>query len=541
MLSNFIQGFSNFYQPLLQSSYFMLFVIITFGLLIGRIRLGSFSFDFSAVIFIALLFGHYGVKIDPVIQQIGILLFIFTIGIQAGPGFFRSFIKNGRSFILLAFIIVATGAIISAIAILAFGVDKNLVIGIFNGALTSTPGLAAAVEATNSPLSSIGYGIAYPFGVVGVVLFISLMPKIMKINLRKEEEKYQSTLLKEFPQIVTRDFIVSNSEVLGKPFSVLRSDVCTKQCITTKIFRENSVIIPHVDTHLLLGDIIRVVGPDPDMGHVSELVGAETNHAFPKTESSDAQWIFVTNKSIINKRIEDLNLFDNFNASIAVLKRSSIDISPDPTTHLRFGDRLFIAADRESFPAIISLFGNESKRLSETDFLPITLGIIIGIIIGSIPFNLGFFTLKLGLTGGVLAAALTLSSIGKTGPIIWSMSSNANLLIREFGLLLFLASVGCDAGAHLVETLVNNGMLLFGIGALISIIPMIIGWWLGSKLFKINLLSLFGLITGGMTSTPGLGAAAKHTDTNIPQIAYATVYPFALVLMIIFSKLLNLL
>ncbi len=541
MLLDIFNEISIYFKPLLGSSFFMLFVIITFGLLLGRIRLGSFSFDFSAVIFIALIFGHYGVILDPIIQQIGILLFIFTIGIQAGPGFFRSFMKNGRSFIFLSIIIVGTGALASAMAIILFGIDKNLIIGIFNGALTSTPGLAAAVEATQSPLSSIGYGIAYPFGVIGVVLFVSLIPKIKKIDIQKEEEEYSTHLLDDYPQIVTKDFIVTNQEVICKPFSVLREDKSTIHCITTKIFRNNQVLIPHTDTQLELDDIIRVVGPDRDMHRVSEMVGPETNHSFPKTESSDAQWIFVTNKAILHKQIEDLNLFANFNASIAVLKRSGIDISPDPKTQLRFGDRLFIAADKESFPAIITLFGNESKRLSETDFLPITLGIIIGIVLGTIPINLGIFTFKLGLTGGVLSAAIILSSIGKTGPIIWSMSSNANLLIREFGLLLFLATVGCEAGSHLVETLINHGILLFGIGAAITLIPLLAGWWVGRRVFRINALSLLGLITGGMTSTPGLGAAAKHTHTNIPQIAYATVYPFALVMMILFSKLLNLL
>jgi putative transport protein len=377
--------------------------------------------------------------------------------------------------------------------------------------------------------------------VVGVVLFVTLIPKLFHVDLTKEEQKYQDKLLEDYPQIVTCDFLIERNEVIGTPFHELKHEETTKHCITTKIFRDQEVFIPHTDTLLKLNDIIRVVGPAADMEKVATLVGRLTKHDFPETTGHDAQWIFVTNKSVINKRIGSLNLFVNFNASIAILKRSGIDIAPDDQTQLRFGDRILVAADKEAFSSIITLFGNDSKRLSETDFLPITLGIIIGILLGSITIPMGFFNFKLGLTGGVLTAALVLSGIGKTGPIIWSMSSNANLLIREFGLLLFLSAVGCEAGAHLVETLTNYGVILFVIGIVATLFPMIVGWWLGKLFFKIDLLSLLGLITGGMTSTPGLGAAAKHTETNIPQVAYATVYPFALVLMIIFSKLLSLL
>ncbi|MDD2346409.1 MAG: TrkA C-terminal domain-containing protein, partial [Bacteroidales bacterium] len=247
----------------------------------------------------------------------------------------------------------------------------------------------------------------------------------------------------------------------------------------------------------------------------------------------------VTNKTIINKTIESLHFFENFNASIAILRRSGIDITPDPNTHLRFGDRLLIAADKSTMKNAATFIGNDTNRLSETDFLPITLGIIIGVLLGSISFQFSqSFTFSLGITGGVLISALVLSGIGKTGPIIWTMSSNANFLLRELGLLMFLTAVGCNAGSNMVETIEKQGFLLFGIGAIITILPLFIGWWMGYKVFKINPLALLGLITGGMTSTPGLGAAAKLSNTNIPQIAYATIYPFALVIMILFSKIL---
>lgn len=523
------------------SEYFFLFLVISLGLLLGRFQIKSISLDFSAVIFIALILGHYGVELPKIIQDIGLLLFIFTIGIQAGPGFSQSFRRNGFKYIVLTFLIVSIGFLLSMGSILFLDTDTPLTTGIFNGALTSTPGLAAAIEATHSPNAAIGYGIAYPVGVVGVVLFITLAPRIYRINIKNTEVDYEKNLKKSLPNIVTKHFLVENKDVINTAFAELKHHRPSIHCIVVNIHRETNTLIPCKDTFLKLGDIITVIGRDDEMIEVEKYIGKEVD--LPKREATtqDVQWFLVTNKTIVNKTISSLKIFENFNASIAVLKRSGIDISPDPNTALRFGDRLLIAADKTSINNVAHLIGNDDKRLSETDFLPITLGIILGVLLGSFTINLfNLFNFSLGITGGVLLVALILSGIGKTGPIIWTMSSNANMLIRELGLLMFLSTVGCNAGAHLTQTIQEHGVTLFLVGAIITITPLLVGWWVGSKLLKINSLALLGLITGGMTSTPGLGAASKHSETNIPQIAYATVYPFALVLMIIFSKLLSL-
>lgn len=520
-----------------ENQYFNLFLIISIGLIIGKIRLKKFSFDFSAVIFVALIFGHYGIKIPSIVQNIGLVLFIFTIGIQTGPSFFRTFKKNGLKFISLTLLIVSTGALTILLSKYFFSINTNLLIGIFNGSLTSTPGLAAAVEVTKSPLSSIGYGISYPFGVIGVMIFISVLPRILKIDFKKVEAEYFESLKDEYPEIITKSFIVENKEFTNIEFSELKKHKPSEHCIVTKIKRKDNFIIPHKETLLFLGDIIKVVGTIDEMVYFEKIIGKRIDFEFPYTKKHSVQWILITNKTVVNKKIGSLNLFQNFNASIAILKRSGINITPDNTTHLRFGDRILVAADEDNYDTICNLFGNDDKRLSETDFLPITLGIVLGLIIGSVSIPMGFTNFKLGITGGVLAAALILSGIGKTGPIIWTLSSSANLLIRELGLLLFLASVGCEAGSHLVDILKQNGIELLIIGIITTILPMLIGWWFGTKILKINKLSLLGLITGAMTSTPGLGAANKFSDKNITQVAYAAVYPFALVLMIIFSKI----
>lgn len=527
------------YFELPDSAYFFLFLIISVGLIIGRLKIKSISLDFSAVIFVALILGHFGVEIPKIIQDLGLLFFIFTIGIQAGPGFIQSLKYNGLKYIGLALIIISIGLISSIFSIYFLDIDVSLMTGIFNGALTSTPGLAAAIEATHSPNAAIGYGIAYPVGVIGVVLFVSLIPKIFKIDLKKAELEYELNMKMSHPNIITRHFSVTNTEVLNKPFVELKKHRPSMHCNAVSIYRNGKTIIPNKNLLLQIGDVITVIGREEEMIEVEKFIGSETQKAPLKAGKQDVQWLLVTNKTIINKTIESLHFFENFNASIAILRRSGIDITPDPNTHLRFGDRLLIAADKSTMKNAATFIGNDTNRLSETDFLPITLGIIIGVLLGSISFQFSqSFTFSLGITGGVLISALVLSGIGKTGPIIWTMSSNANFLLRELGLLMFLTAVGCNAGSNMVETIENQGVLLFGIGAIITILPLFIGWWMGYKVFKINPLALLGLITGGMTSTPGLGAAAKLSNTNIPQIAYATIYPFALVIMILFSKIL---
>ncbi len=523
------------------SEYFFLFLVISLGLLLGRLEISSISLDFSAVIFIALILGHFGVELPKIIQDIGLLLFIFTIGIQAGPGFSQSFRRNGLKYILLTLVIISVGFMLSLASILFLHTEMPLTTGIFNGALTSTPGLAAAIEATHSPNAAIGYGIAYPVGVVGVVLFITLVPRFFRINIKKAEIDYESSLKSTLPNIVTKHFLVENLEITKTIFAELKHHRPSSHCIAVNIHRKNKTIIPQKDIFLEIGDILTVIGRDDEMIEVQNFIGKEINLPKKEAVTQDVQWFLITNKTIVNRTISSLQLFENFNASIAVLKRSGIDISPDANTALRFGDRLLIAADKSAISNIAHLIGNDDKRLSETDFLPITLGIILGVLLGSLTLNFfNIFNFSLGITGGVLLVALVLSAIGKTGPIIWTMSSNANLLIRELGLLMFLSTVGCNAGSHLMQTIHEQGFTLFIIGAVITIVPLFIGWWFGFKVLKLNPLALLGLITGGMTSTPGLGAASKHSETNIPQIAYATVYPFALVLMIIFSKLLGL-
>tara|TARA_R110001583_G_scaffold82774_2_gene219326 strand:+ start:5089 stop:6672 length:1584 start_codon:yes stop_codon:yes gene_type:complete len=525
---------------LLSNTYFVLFLIILIGFSIGRIKIKGISLDISAVIFVALVFGHYGVEIPIDFQYIGLVLFIFTIGIQAGPSFFESFKKNGRELAVLATILIVSSGLIAFCIFYFFGVDKNLVIGLLNGALTSTPGLAAAIDATGSPLASIGYGIGYPFGVIGVILYVSLLPRILRINLSEEEKKYQKEMLTGYPEILKKYFVVENENVIGKSFKDLNIRFMTKAVIS-RVMHNNEIIVPTPKIILNKGDIVKAVGSGDALERVKLLIGSETSEEIPSDNNFDVRSLLVTNKEVVKKTLGQLNILNTYNATITRIRRSGINISPSPSSKLQFGDKLVVVCHKDNMEHVTRVFGDDDRQLSNTDFLPIATGIIIGILVGKLSINFESFSFSLGLTGGILLVALILGRTGKTGPIMWTMTGAANQLLRQFGLLFFLAAVGTSAGSSLVETFSEYGVELFVYGLVITLIPMILTTIIARYFLKMNLLTLLGTLTGSMTSTPGLATVDNMVDTDAPAVAYATVYPIAMVLLIIVVQILSLL
>lgn len=536
-----------FFKELITKDYFILFLVIGLGIAFGKIKVKGIYFDLSAVIFVAIFFGylydHFGIEFElpPIIQSIGLVLFIYTIGMQAGPSFFNAFREQGIKLIALAGVTVISGATVAVAISYIYGVDMAMMTGLLTGAMTSTPGLAAAIESSHSPLASIGYGIAYPFGVLGVILFVKLSPKIFKVSLEKEEADFTKSSQSNTPPISNRNFIVSNSNVDGKSIRDLNIRFMTKANIS-RIMRPNQEsVVPSSDTILNMGDMIKAVGTEEALKRVEVLIGHTSDKEIPRSASYEVKWFVVSNKGVVNKTIQFLNLFANYNATITRIRRSSIDISPRPSTKLRYGDKVLVSCTKRNVSGVSELLGNSIKSVGETSFLPVAFGIVIGVVLGSIAFPIGSFHFKLGLTGGVLLTALLLSWKGKTGPIIWNLSGPANQILRQFGLLLFLAPVGLKAGESLVSAIEENGYILFAFGAAITIIPMLVSVIVGRYILKLNFLSILGALTGGMTSTPGLSATDSMTESEAPQIAYAAVYPFALVLIIIIAEIMGIL
>jgi len=527
-------------MELFSSSYFVLFLIIVIGFIIGRIKIKGIYLDVSAVIFVALVFGHFGLVVPKDFQNLGLVLFIFTIGIQAGPSFFESFKKNGRELAILATILIVSSGIITFCIFYFFGLDKNLVIGLLNGALTSTPGLAAAIDSTGSPLASIGYGIGYPFGVIGVILFVSFLPKILRLNIKEEEKKYKQEITTDFPEILKKHFIVENENVIGKTLGELNIRFMTKAVIS-RIMQNNIVLVPDSKIIFQKGDIIKAVGTKEALERIKILIGSETITEIPTDTNYDVRSILVTNKDVVKKTLGQLNILDTYHATITRIRRSGINISPSPSSKLQFGDKLIVVCHKDNMKDVSRIFGDDTSKLSSTDFLPIAAGIILGILVGKISLNFDNFSFSLGLTGGILMVALVLGRTGKTGPILWTMTGAANQLLRQFGLLFFLAAVGTSAGTSLVETFQKYGLELFIYGIIITMLPMIITTVIARYILKLNILTLLGTLTGSMTSTPGLAAVDNMVDVDAPAIAYATVYPIAMVLLIIVVQILSLL
>ena len=302
--------------------------------------------------------------------------------------------------------------------------------------------------------------------------------------------------------------------------------------VISRVKHEDSILMPKANTMLLEGDYVQAVGSEEALNQFAVLVGEREEGELPLDQTQEIESLLLTKKDMINKLLGDLNLQRNFGCTVTRIRRSGIDLSPSPDLALKFGDKLMVVGEREGLRGVARLLGNNAKQLSDTDFFPIAMGIVLGVLFGKI--NISFsdsVSLSPGLTGGVL-----LSAVGKTGPILWSMSGPANQLLRQLGLLLFLAEVGTSAGKNLVATFQESGLLLFGVGAAITVVPMLVAVVVGRLVFKISLLDLLGTITGGMTSTPGLAAADSMVDSNIPSVAYATVYPIAMVFLILFIQ-----
>ena len=526
---------------LLKTSYFDLFLIVALGFVLGRINFKGISLDVSAVIFIALLFGHFGVIIPKELGNFGLVLFIFTIGIQAGPGFFDSFRSKGKVLILITLLIIGSACMTGVLFKYLLHIDMAETVGLIAGSLTSTPGLAAAIDSTQSSAASIAYGIAYPFGVIGVILFIKLLPGLLRLDIKKEEKRLEMQQRDKYPEIYTGTFRVTNENIFNKSLIQLQIRTMTGAVIS-RVKHGDKTEVPSAKTMLYQGDLVKAVGSEYALAQLGVLVGERLQEDLPLATSYELQSLLLTKKEVIGKTLGSLNLQQNFGCTVTRIRRSGIDLSPEPGLTLKFGDKLLVVGHQDSLKELAKLLGNDEKRLSDTDFFPIAMGIVLGVLVGKI--NISFsdsFSFSPGLTGGILLTALVLSSVGKTGPILWSMSGAANLLLRQLGLLLFLAEVGTSAGANLVETFRESGWALFGAGVAITLVPMIVAVAVGYFVFKINLFDLMGTITGGMTSTPGLAAAGSMTDSDAPSVAYATVYPIAMVFLIVFIQVIAIL
>jgi len=330
-----------------------------------------------------------------------------------------------------------------------------------------------------------------------------------------------------------RTFIVTNPKAADKSLTELKVRQMTGAVIS-RVKQGDITITPTPQTRLQLGDKIRVVGQLESFQQIETLLGNPIDEDIELSKEYRVQSVLVTSNEVINKTLQQINLFQVYNATVTRIRRSGIDLASNPQIKIQLGDKLMVACSKENMKNVTALFGDNDKRLSDTDFFPIAAGIVLGILAGQLSLSFGAnFTFSLGLTGGVLLVALVLGRVGKTGKVLWSMTGAATQLLKQLGLLFFLATVGTQAGSVLVEALATHGIGLFIMGAVITLVPMIVTALIGTYYLKLNILEMLGVITGGMTSTPGLAAVEPMTDSEVPNIAYATIYPIAMVLLIL--------
>ncbi len=535
------------------------FVIFT-GLILGKIKFFGISLGTTFVLFMGILVGHFGFEVNheilDFIKDFGLILFIYSIGLQVGPGFFSSFKKGGIVLNYLAAGIVLLGVLVtvSFFFLLDGRVSMPMLVGIMSGAITNTPGLGAAQEALRQaneagqiadiPQIALGYAVAYPLGVVGIITSIVLIRFLFKIDLNKEakelENDDEATLDK--PDRLSIKF--TNKAIAGKSLHQIK-EIIGRKFIISRMMRDNHYFIPQSDTLLLADDILLVVASKSDTESIIAFMGEEMEMNWKDSEKRlVSRRIVITRNEINGKTLGSLKLRTIFGVNITRVNRSGIDLLGATNLVLQVGDRVMVVGELEAIEKVEKLLGNALKKLNEPPVITIFVGIFLGILFGSIPFYFPGMPMpvKLGLAGGPLIIAILIGRFGYKLKLITYTTQSANLMLREVGITLFLASVGLASGSQFVETVfTSNGLLWVGIGFLITVIPLLTIGIIGRKAVKLNYFTLMGLLAGSTTDPPALAYSSSVAPNDQPAVAYSTVYPLTMFLRVIMAQILILL
>jgi putative transport protein len=515
----------------------VLLVVITVGLLFGRIRLAGISLGPSAVIFSALAAGQLGYVVPSAMGSVGLVLFIYCVGLGAGPSFFRAFRKQGQVLALLGLCIVVVGAATTWLVSRLLGIPGPLSAGIFAGALTSTPGLAAAVEAMPGESAiSVGFSLAYPFGLIGVVAFVHLFPRIIGADLGKlgraaeafdaDSHRIERVLVK-----------IRNPAVFGRKLSEL-SFIANYNCQVSRLLLDHKLVPVPADLVLEEGQSLLVIARRFRLAPVIQLLGEVDERTGMIAMTQDqSMHVVVSDRRIVGKTLYELNLRSQFGVTVTRIMRHDLEFVPRLADRIEYGDMLNVVGEHEHLERFAEYAGHRSHTFDETDLVSLGVGVGAGVALGVVEIGVGAQHMALGLTGGPLLVALILGHLGKIGPIKGHIPRASRLLLTDIGLVLLLADAGVGAGASLGGVLREYGVMMCLAAALVAILPMIVGAVVGLYLLRLPVLQLLGGICGGMTSTPGVGALTASTGSEAPVISYAAAYPVALVLMTVLVRM----
>ena len=531
-------------QNLLAEQMLVLFAILAIGSWLGQFSWRGLSLGTAGVLFTAMVFGHFGMSVPKDVQDLGLLLFVYAVGISAGPRFFRAFRRHGIRYVLIALVTVTAGALATVGVALLFKLPSDLATGLFTGALTCTPALAAAVDVIERTLPSmgaavsVGYGVAYPFSMISVVLLVQFLPRLLRRDLRKEEAAWQAERSAETPELLVKTYRLTNPNCAGKRVAEINPHRMAQANIS-RVKRGEKVFAAGPDVRLELDDVVMVVGPADELEKLLLLLGEETHERMDVNTTVLSMDVEVAAESFTGKTLASMRLWEQYTLVITRIRRQGLEITPTGNATLEMGDHIRVVGDRDAVQSFVGLVHGTSRRAEETNMVPFLIGLVLGIAVGSIPINLpNGLTIKLGMAGGAFIVSLLIGHFGKIGPLHMYVPPAAKNLSRELGLMLFLAGAGTNAGAEFVRVLQVEGWQLLLAGALVTIISVATGLLLMNRIYRMNLLATMGALCATMTNPPGLGAANAQTETDLPSLSYASVYPSALIFKIILAQIL---
>jgi putative transport protein len=530
------------YQPLL-----VLFFVVGAGYFLGSLSVFRFSLGPAAVLFTGIAIGGIDsrLRIPEVIPALGLILFVYTTGLQSGSTFFNSFGQRAIRANVVTLGVLSIAAALCAAAAALWDISPALIVGVFTGSLTNTPALASSIEAIRTVVSGvanagqwlnapvIGYSVSYPFGVIGVLLGFYFFERLMSGQHSTTAEAVEDPAA----DLIARSYRVTNAKAVDVPVRELVSGI---GAVLSRMKRGDTLALVDGNTVFQCGDIVTAVGENKTHEHLLGVFGEVSAEALESERGElDYRRMEVSNKEIIGRKVRELNLPGRIGATITRLRRGDVDFVPSGDTVIEHGDRVRVLTHRNHINHLTKYFGDSIRAGSEADFFSVSLGIVLGALVGLLPLPLpGGNSFSLGLAGGPLIVGLILGRIQRTGPVIWGMPFSANLTLRQIGLVLFLAGVGTKAGDGFVHTLINGGWRMGVVGAIVTALTTALSLTLGVKLLKLSTPEAMGFVSGIQTQPACLAYASKKTSTNAADVWYAAVYPVAMIAKIILAQLL---
>jgi putative transport protein len=537
----------------------LLAFVIAVGVVFGKIKIFGVSLGMTMILFVGIAVSHFGFMVEHSIlhfvKEFGLILFVYAIGLQVGPGFMSSFRKGGVQLNLLAVNVVVFGVITTLVIYYISDIPIHTMVGILSGAVTNTPGLGAAQEAYSSmtgtvadPTIALGYAVAYPLGVIGIIFSIIIIRFIFRINFHKESERLEAENSAKKDAASTLSIEVKNPALFGRNIQSVINLIDRKLVISRIMYKDGNIETVSSETVLNEGDKVFVITTPQDMEAIEVFIGKRIEMTMDEWTKPFSELvsrrILVTHADINGKSLSNLNLRNRFGVTVTRVNRAGIDLIAHPDLRLQFGDKLTVVGTQMGISETEKILGNKLVRLNEPNIVPLFIGIFLGVLFGSIPFAFPGMPqpVKLGLAGGPLVVAILMSVFGAKFKLVTYTTMSANLMIREIGICLFLACVGLGAGEKFVDTIINgSGLSWVGLGVIITVVPLIITGVVARRFLHIDYFTLSGLLAGSTTDPPALSYASGIAGNDAPSVGYATVYPLTMFLRVLSAQLLILL